>query len=299
MNYSNIETFLKLAETRNFTKTAEELFLAQSTISYRIKSLEQELGINLIQREQGKGYITLTVKGEEFINIAHKWKSILKDTNDWKTQNSLYKLKIASVDSLNTCVFSEFYKKVLRSDSPLILNVGTHWTVTIHNFIENYETDLGFVSWEVPSKNIISKPLFSERFILISSIDSNLANSVHPKDLDPKSEICLNRGPSFQAWHDYWWDSSKKENSTVDTISLLRAFLDVPDFWSVVPISVAKTLMREKPIKISEIEDAPPDRVCFKITNRNPLPRNLKSLEILDEHIKNYINSDFFKSLIS
>lgn len=299
MNYSSIETFLTIAETRSLTKTAEKLYLSQSTISYRLKSLEQEIGVQLIQREQGKGFITLTVKGEEFINIAQMWKSLLKNTDEWKIQNPSNKLNIGCVDSLNTCAFAGLYKKILRSNSSLILNVGTHWTVTIHKFIENYETDVGFVLWEVPSKNIVSTPLFSERFVLISSIDSDFQDKVHPKDLDTKHEICMNSIPIFKTWHDYWWDSNKKENSTVDTISLLRVFFDVTDFWSVVPISVAKILGREKPIKISELIDGPPERTCYKITNKYPLPRNSKSLEIFDEYLKDYIKSDLFTSLIN
>ncbi|HBD63081.1 MAG TPA: LysR family transcriptional regulator, partial [Clostridiales bacterium] len=107
MDYSNIKTFMAIAETRSLSKAAEMLFLSQSTVSYRLKALEQEIGTELIQREQGKGFVTLTTKGEEFMDIAERWLSLHRDTDVWKTQRTLYELNIGGVDSLNTCIFQE------------------------------------------------------------------------------------------------------------------------------------------------------------------------------------------------
>ena len=42
MNLAEIETFLMAVETKNITKTAENLFLSQPTVSHRLKALEEE-----------------------------------------------------------------------------------------------------------------------------------------------------------------------------------------------------------------------------------------------------------------
>jgi DNA-binding transcriptional LysR family regulator len=298
MDYSNVETFLAIAETRSLSKAAEMLFLSQSTVSYRLKILEQEIGIPLIQREQGKGFITLTEKGEEFVNIAQRWVSLFQDTSAWKAQKSLYKLNIGCVDSLNTCLFHEMYKSLLKNDTPLAINVGTHWSVTIYKLIENYEIDVGFALSQLPSKNIVCKPLFSERMVLISSSDSKLPGTVHLKDLDPDKEIYLYCGPTFQAWHDNFFENTSRKFSSVDTITLLSSFINVPDFWSIVPISVAKKLVASNNITISEVADSPPERTCYQIINKNPVPNKLKILKIFDETIENFLRSDFFYSIV-
>ena len=67
MNLSEIETFLMIVKTKNITKTAENLFLSQPTVSHRLKSLENELQVNLITRKKGYKQIELTTQGEEFI----------------------------------------------------------------------------------------------------------------------------------------------------------------------------------------------------------------------------------------
>lgn len=291
MDYNSVETFLTIAETRSLSKAAETLFLTQSTISYRLKALEQEIGCELIQREQGKGFITLTNKGEEFIDIAERWKALHKDTEVWKTQKTLYELNIGGVDSLNTYVFYELYKKILKSNTHMVIRVSTHWTITIYRMIENFEIDMGFVLWELPYKNIICKPLFSERMVIISSSRSNFPETINPNDLDPDKEIFMYHGPKFQAWHDNLWKNSSAKFSTVDTISLLSSFMDITDFWSIIPISAAKKLCKNDFV-ISEIEDPPPERVCYQITNKNPIPLKAEALNYFNNILENFLEEN-------
>ncbi len=292
MDYSNIETFLAIAETRSLSKAAEMLFLTQSTVSYRLKSLEEELGWELIHREQGKGFITLTNKGKEFINIAEKWKSLHKYIDIWKTQNTIYELNIGCVDSLNTNIFYKLYRKILKSDAHMVVKVSTHWTMTIYKMTENYELDTGFVLWELPYKNIACKPLFSERMVLISSSGSAFPETVNLTELDPDKEIFMYHGPKFQSWHDNLWKNRSAKFSTVDTVSLLSSFMDIPDFWSIVPISVAKNLSKNGDIVISEIADPPPERVCYQITNKDPIPSKSEALIHFNNMLKSFLEEN-------
>ena len=43
MDTNLIKTFISLAETKNFNKTAENLYISQPTVSMRIKQLEEEM----------------------------------------------------------------------------------------------------------------------------------------------------------------------------------------------------------------------------------------------------------------
>ena len=50
MEIKNICTFVKAAELGNFTKAAQELGYAQSTVTAQIRQLENELHVNLFDR---------------------------------------------------------------------------------------------------------------------------------------------------------------------------------------------------------------------------------------------------------
>ena len=95
MDHRDIETFLELVRTRNITKTAENLYLSQSTVSNRLKNLEDELGCQLIFRAKGHRIIQLTRQGEEFVPVAERWRNLFEETELLKSR-SLSTLQIAS-----------------------------------------------------------------------------------------------------------------------------------------------------------------------------------------------------------
>lgn len=64
MNLSHLYYFRTLAEYEHFTKAAEHLFVAQSTLSNAVANLETELGVTLFER-QGRA-VKLTKYGREF-----------------------------------------------------------------------------------------------------------------------------------------------------------------------------------------------------------------------------------------
>ena len=70
MTIIQLETFLKIAETKNFTSAANSLGYAQSTVTTQIKQLEDELGCLLFER-LGKT-IVLTPAGERLKTYAEK-----------------------------------------------------------------------------------------------------------------------------------------------------------------------------------------------------------------------------------
>ncbi len=58
MDIESIKTFLEVAEQESFTRAAEELNYAQSTITLRIQRLEEELGFPLFERIGRKNHLT-------------------------------------------------------------------------------------------------------------------------------------------------------------------------------------------------------------------------------------------------
>lgn len=64
-----VRAFVALAETRNFTRASEQLFLTQSAVSHSIRSLEQQLEVQLVERS-GKR-IALTQDGVVFLRRCH------------------------------------------------------------------------------------------------------------------------------------------------------------------------------------------------------------------------------------
>ena len=74
MNLRALQYFVKLADLRHFSKAADACFVSQPTLSTQIRKLEDELGVQLVERSPKN--IMLTPVGEE---IADRARLVLSD----------------------------------------------------------------------------------------------------------------------------------------------------------------------------------------------------------------------------
>ena len=68
MEIEQLRVFLTLAETKNFTRAAERLFVSHSTVSRCLSALEDELGVRLVERDNR--VVGLTAAGERLCERA-------------------------------------------------------------------------------------------------------------------------------------------------------------------------------------------------------------------------------------
>lgn len=68
LNLRQLKAFLGVAETRNFTRTAQKLHLSQAALSAGIREMESQLGCRLFERTTRS--VELTAAGEELLPVA-------------------------------------------------------------------------------------------------------------------------------------------------------------------------------------------------------------------------------------
>ena len=90
MDFSKIQCFLSAANTLNFSRTAEELYLTQPTITAKINSLEEELNVKLFNRSRHS--MTLTSEGQylyqEFSYLYNYYQNIQQNLAQMTSSNS-------------------------------------------------------------------------------------------------------------------------------------------------------------------------------------------------------------------
>ncbi|MEC4090987.1 LysR family transcriptional regulator [Pseudoalteromonas rubra] len=69
MDLDLLKTFVEVVKTRHFGRAAENLYITQSAVSFRIRQLEQSLGVNLFIRQRNN--IQLTAPGERLLPHAN------------------------------------------------------------------------------------------------------------------------------------------------------------------------------------------------------------------------------------
>ncbi|WP_422396308.1 LysR family transcriptional regulator [Pseudomonas trivialis] len=68
LDVQSLRSFIKVGETKSFTRAAEALSLTQPAISQQIKRLEDLLGVELFAR--GNRQVLLTLEGEKLFGYA-------------------------------------------------------------------------------------------------------------------------------------------------------------------------------------------------------------------------------------
>ena len=68
MNLKQLEYFVSVAETLNFTKAAKKCFISQTAMTQQIRALEEGIGAALFIRD--KHHVELTPAGRVFMNEA-------------------------------------------------------------------------------------------------------------------------------------------------------------------------------------------------------------------------------------
>jgi len=109
MDVKYLKYILAIADRKNMTKAAEDLFVSQSSLSQHLSRLEQELGTPLFLRSRGE--LSLTPAGALYVEAARKVVKI---------QDELYR-NIASLDRrghINIGVTSNFGLRMLSEIIP-------------------------------------------------------------------------------------------------------------------------------------------------------------------------------------
>ena len=287
MYVAGIDAFLAIVQTQSLSKAAELLHLTQATVSYRLKILEQEMGAILIERGKGSQKIALTPFGENFIAIAERWSVLKRDAEKLQASGPQLSLSIGGSNSLNTYVLPPIYRALIQHRPRIRLQFRTQHSVELWETMERREIDVAFVKMERTAPNIVVEPFFVDETVLIrpATPETGELEPVHPTELSCEHEIYWNWGPSFQEWHDRWWDPVRSSRIPVDVAGLIFLLMQDSSQWSVVPKSVANAFVKSGQFVIQQLLDAPPKRVCYKITHKDPRCSIIKGLDILNRYL--------------
>ncbi len=167
-----LEIFLKVYETQSFSKASNLLHLAQPTITLHIKDLEEELGINLLDRHTRKVVPNKAGKvvykyGKEIINLV---KQMQKELQFFKDEN-IGLVEIGGSTIPGQYILPKIIKsfKEKYSQISIFLKVGD--SKEVFEKVLSGEFDLGMVGAIYKDKNLIYKACYEDNIVLIAPPD--------------------------------------------------------------------------------------------------------------------------------
>lgn len=286
ITHSGIEAFLAICRWKSITRAAEELFVCQSSLSVRLKNLESELGTELFLRKKGQREIVLTQSGKEFYEIATAYEKVMGRIEKMRRDNQK-ELSVSSLNSLGAYVMPECYALFMENYPDVKLTIQDYAFEEACKSILQGNTDLAFNTDSSVPQRIAVMPVFSERFTLICSNESNYPQTVSADLLSVKNEVYVDWYNGFEQFHTTIFGNDAPRIQ-LDMMSQLKIFVEKPDRWAFVPVSVARGLEQTGRVRRLQTDFPLPERTvyCLHSGERKPEAHSilfLKSLrEILD-----------------
>lgn len=151
MEINKLKTFVNLTETLSFSETAHRLFLSQSNVSKQIKSLENELNVDLFIRNQRK--VSLTDYGESLLPFA-KEMIVINDQALMKLNKiKKGKTKKIRIGVIPTFWNYEIHQRILsfkRLHSNIELVIKEYEMNRLPKLIGENKLDFAFIRSQVP-----------------------------------------------------------------------------------------------------------------------------------------------------
>ena len=177
MTLKDIDYILELAQTQNFNKAAENLYTAQPTLSYHIKTAEEELGFQIFTRSS-KG-AALTPAGAQFCitlrNVRAELQKAIEQAQNFSTR---YSENITIGLGWRSAIY--YLPQIMQKFTQLHPSVSITPVFSSDHYIEQFlkgETDIVFALEEHVRKvpDIQIHPFYQSPIYLISQLDDPLA----------------------------------------------------------------------------------------------------------------------------
>lgn len=142
MELRNLNTFIQVAELGSFTKTAEKLGYSQSTVSFQIKQLEDELNCLLFERINHT--ITLTERGQELVLYAHQISALTDEFKESLKEEKEFNgnIHIVTPDSVCEEMINSHYIDFHRKYPNISVKFTTADTSVMFDMIDHNNADV-------------------------------------------------------------------------------------------------------------------------------------------------------------
>jgi DNA-binding transcriptional LysR family regulator len=209
--------FVQVVERRGFTAAGRALGMPKSTLSYRMKKLEAELGVRLLNRTSR--HFAPTQAGEEFYRQAV---TMVKAANE---AESLVRQRVKEAvgvvrftAAIGTAQFA--LREILMSfiqEYPKIQLVEYVTSRQIDLLTENYDVAIRAHPGALPDSTLVSRTLAAAPWILVAGPGSleQAGSPKTPQDLKHFPSLFLSRANTTPAWRLQSQAKSQRRESEV------------------------------------------------------------------------------------
>ncbi|MCU7197153.1 LysR family transcriptional regulator [Turicibacter sanguinis] len=166
MSIRHLRIFIMVASLKNMSAAAEKLFITQPSVSQAIKEIEHYYGVKLFERLSKKLY--LTESGEYLFRYAtHIVQSFDEMETMMKNKSDNIALRIGASITVGSCLLNHILDDLEEENNKITTQIYVRNTKEIEKMLLDSELDVALVEGTVTSKDLISKPVYQDKLIMV------------------------------------------------------------------------------------------------------------------------------------
>lgn len=190
-----------VSREKHFGKAAQKCFVSQPTLSVAIKKLEENLGMQIFERD--KNHVIETANGLEIIARAQQILESVAKIQDFAKENNdpfANPLKVGAIHTVGPYLFPNLITHINQQKSPLKLLIEEGMTANLSEKLQNGELDAIIVALPFERSNIDVEQLYKENLSLIIPANHPWKNkkSIKPKEMNDQTVLLLGNGHCFR-----------------------------------------------------------------------------------------------------
>ena len=186
MNVEHVKTFLVVAATGNFNRAAERLFVTQSTVSARIRALEDQLDRPLFNRDHSGA--TLTAAGIQFqryaVTMVRAWEQARQEIALPEALRAVFGL--GAQVSLWERLILKWIPWMREQASDVALRVEVDYSESMMRQLADGLLDVAVIYTPRTMPGMVTEKLLEEKLVLVSTTPRRPPTSALPTGTWPK-----------------------------------------------------------------------------------------------------------------
>jgi len=183
MDLVYFRTFREVARRQSFTRAAEHLGYAQSSVTVQIQKLEREYGVPLFERYGRK--LRLTPPGEALLKLASQMLELYDQSKERIASEVSGTLTVGTIDSLAAYYVPPYLQQLRRQFPALSVQLSTESEASLLAKIKDGDCDIGLTLDRSPADpQLICMPLRREPLVLVAAPEHPLTRQPAPVTLE-------------------------------------------------------------------------------------------------------------------
>lgn len=289
-----LETFITVAELKNFTKAAQALNLTQPAVSNHINQLEKEYNTKLFMRK--KKDFTLTNEGKIALTYARRLKALhdkmIQKIADVQTSSSHIKIGITHTSENNN--ITEVLAQYANQMHNITITIITDSINNLYDMLENYQLDIAIVDGKKQSGKLNYLMLDTDYLVCVLSSQHPLAKNSSISLNQLKKENMILRLPSSST-RSLFEATLISINESIDSFNVLLEVDNVSTIKQLVMnnfgVSILPQSVCTKDVKKGKIKTLPIENLSMTRQMNIAYNKDFANIDVLNDIVTLYRTS--------